>query len=390
MAERRETGRPRRPTRSERPGKPAAASGTPGKRDSEPPRGGTGNTKPPAGGKRQAEAKGPGKRGAGAAKGGTAGNWDTRPPGSKPAGSRTAGPKRPASRPKSAPPGQRAPQRAADGGAGDWSEGERIAKYLARAGVGSRRDVEALIEAGKVSVDGQRLHSPAVKVTGRERIRVGRKSIRPPEPTRLWRYHKPAGLITTNVDPAGRPTIFSQLPKDLPRTVTIGRLDLNTEGLLLLTNDGALARALELPGHAFERRYRARAYGRVDEGKLDQLRAGITVDGERFGAIEAVLEQETGANNWLAVSLAEGKKREVRRALDAVGLMVNRLIRVQYGPFHLAELRPGAVEEVPAERLRETLQPLLPDFRFHDADPEPARPAKPRRTPPTSRFRKRR
>ncbi|MEL6387273.1 MAG: pseudouridine synthase [Pseudomonadota bacterium] len=269
----------------------------------------------------------------------------------------------------------------------DWSEGERIAKYLARAGVGSRRACEALIEAGKVSINGERLMTPARKVTGRETIRVGRKIIQPPDATRLWRYHKPAGLITTNADPAGRTTIFEQLPKDLPRVVTIGRLDINTEGLLLLTNDGALARALELPKHAFERRYRARAFGLVDDRKLESLASGITVDGERFGAIEAVLDQETGSNNWLSVSLKEGKKREVRRALDAVGLTVNRLIRTHYGPFELADLRPGAVAEVPPDRLPEVLGPILPELDF---EPEGRSGEKPDRPPPKSRFRKRR
>jgi len=357
MAERRETGRPGRPSRPARPGKRAAAPG--------------------ASKKAQGQATGQ-DTGQDTAK-------DTRKGPRKPAGkgpSRSRGPGQSGRSPrrKGKPAGQDM------SGPADWSEGERIAKYLARAGVGSRRDCEALIEAGKVWVNGERLVSPAVKVTGSELIRVGRRTIRPPEPTRLWRYHKPAGLITTNADPEGRTTIFSQLPKDLPRVVTIGRLDLNTEGLLLLTNDGALARALELPGHAFERRYRARAFGRVDPAGLEQLRSGITVDGERFGAIEAVLEQETGANNWLSVSLTEGKKREVRRALDAVGLTVNRLIRIQYGPFELGDLRPGAVAEVPADLLAATLGPLLPDLDL--APPPPAE--KPRRDPATSRFRKRR
>ena len=237
----------------------------------------------------------------------------------------------------------------------DWSEGERIAKYLARAGVASRREVERLIEEGKVTVDGVRLTSPAFKVTGRELIRVGRKTIQAPDATRLWRYHKPSGLITTTSDPAGRRTVFDELPKSLPRVVTIGRLDLTTEGLLLLTNDGALARALELPKNELERTYRVRAHGTVTPEKIAELAKGITVDGVDYKPIRAVLDRETGANNWLTVTLAEGKKREVRRALEALDLTVNRLIRVQYGPFLLDDLKPGAVEEVPADLLQASI-----------------------------------
>ncbi|MEO9971783.1 MAG: pseudouridine synthase [Hyphomonadaceae bacterium] len=243
----------------------------------------------------------------------------------------------------------------------DWSEGERIAKYLARCGVASRRACESLIEAGKVFVNGERLHSPAFKVTGREQIKVEGRIIRAPDATRLWRYHKPAGLLTTNSDPEGRATIFQELPKDLPRTVTIGRLDLNTEGLLLLTNDGELARALELPGNAFERTYRARAHGRITQDKLDTLKHGITVDGDVFGPITATLERQTGANSWLTVSLKEGKKREVRRALESLEMKVNRLIRVSYGPFELGKMTRGSVIEVPRHTLKEELGSLLPE-----------------------------
>ena len=243
----------------------------------------------------------------------------------------------------------------------DWSEGERIAKYLARCGVASRRACESLIEAGKVFVNGERLHSPAFKVTGREQIKVEGRIIRAPDATRLWRYHKPAGLLTTNSDPDGRATIFQELPKDLPRTVTIGRLDLNTEGLLLLTNDGELARALELPGNAFERTYRARAHGRITQDKLDTLKHGITVDGDVFGPITATLERQTGANSWLTVSLKEGKKREVRRALESLEMKVNRLIRVSYGPFELGKMTRGSVIEVPRHTLKEELGSLLPE-----------------------------
>ncbi|WP_084418700.1 pseudouridine synthase [Henriciella litoralis] len=242
----------------------------------------------------------------------------------------------------------------------DWSEGERIAKWLARAGVASRRECETLIESGKVSVNGRTLTSPAFKVTGGEAIKVNGKRIEPPEQTRLWRYHKPSGLITTTIDPAGRRTIYDELPKHLPRTVTVGRLDLTTEGLLLLTNDGELARTLELPRNEFKRRYRARAHGRVTPDKLAALKAGVIVDGIEYAPIIAELERETGANNWISVELTEGKKREVRRALESVDLEVNRLIRTNYGPFELADLKPGAVEEVPKQELQRLLGTYLP------------------------------
>lgn len=255
----------------------------------------------------------------------------------------------------------------------DWSEGERIAKYLARAGVASRREVERMIEDGKITIDGVKLTSPAFKVTGRELIRVGRKTIQAPDATRVWRYHKPAGLITTTVDPEGRRTVFDELPKSLPRVVTVGRLDLNTEGLLLLTNDGALARALELPKNELERTYRVRAKGTVTDYKIAELAEGITVDGVDYKPITAVFDRETGANSWLTVTLSEGKKREVRRALEAVNLMVNRLIRVQYGPFLLDDLRPGAVEEVPTDLLQQVIGHLM-------TNEHAARPAEPART----------
>ena len=243
-------------------------------------------------------------------------------------------------------------------------DGERIAKYLARAGVASRRACETLIAEGQVIVDGRKVLSPAMKVTGKEKILVAGEPVNAPEPARLWRYHKPAGLITSNSDPAGRRTIFDELPKSLPRTVTIGRLDLNTEGLLLLTNDGGLARALELPDNDIARTYRARAHGRVAPSKLQALADGLTVDGERFGSISAELERETGTNNWLRVTLSEGRKRVVRRALEAVGLQVNRLIRVSFGAFDLGDLPPGGVQEVNAAELQATLTEM--DIQIRD------------------------
>jgi 23S rRNA pseudouridine2605 synthase len=247
--------------------------------------------------------------------------------------------------------------------------GERIAKYLASAGLASRRDVERMITDGRVVVDGVKLETPAFKVTGRETILVDGKPVGRPAPCRLWRYHKPAGLVTTNHDPDGRATIFESLPPGLPRVLTIGRLDLNTEGLLLLTNDGGLARALELPSTGLERTYRARAYGRITQADLDRLRDGIVVDGVEYRSIRARLERTVGANCWIELVLTEGKNREARRALESLGLKVNRLIRICYGPFELADLPPGAVAEVPpAELLAEVGELIAPERR-----PDPSR-----------------
>jgi 23S rRNA pseudouridine2605 synthase len=242
-------------------------------------------------------------------------------------------------------------------------EGERIAKYLASAGIASRRDVEKMIVEGRVSVDGKKLETPAFKVTGSEKILVDGQPVQRPEGTRLWRYHKPSGLVTTNRDPEGRATIFEALPKHLPRVVAIGRLDLTTEGLLLLTNDGELARALELPATGIVRKYRARAYGRAEQKQLDRLRDGIVHEGVEYRSIIATLDRATGANTWINITLAEGKKREVRRALESLGLKVNRLIRISYGPMELGALEPGAVEEVEPSELLAHFADMIPERR---------------------------
>ena len=269
----------------------------------------------------------------------------------------------------------------------DWSTGERIAKYLARAGVASRREVEAMIERGEVQVNGKVLRTPAFKVTGREDIRVSGKRVEGKAPVRVWRYHKPAGLITSTRDPEGRRTIFDELSKALPRTMTIGRLDLTTEGLLLLTNDGELARAMELPSTGLKRVYRARAHGQITQEALDTLKHGITIeDGTRFAAISAVLDRETGSNSWITMELSEGKNREVRKALEHLGLKVNRLIRTDYGPFALDDLHPGAVDEIPPNLLVSSLKGLVPD----EVLPQPKSPPRDRRGPhPAKRLHRR-
>ena len=226
--------------------------------------------------------------------------------------------------------------------------GERVAKALARAGVASRREVERLIAAGRVKLNGEVLTTPAVKVDSADVLTVDGRVVGAAEPARLWRYHKPVGLVTTHADPKGRPTVFEQLPKGLPRVISVGRLDLNSEGILLLTNDGGLARSLELPSSGLVRRYRARVRGQTTQEALDALRDGLTVDGVVYGPIQARLEPKSGegVNHWIALSLTEGKNREVRKVLDALDLSVNRLIRVSYGPHQLGDLKPGEVAEV--------------------------------------------
>ncbi|MBU0725847.1 MAG: rRNA pseudouridine synthase [Alphaproteobacteria bacterium] len=252
-------------------------------------------------------------------------------------------------------------------------DGERIAKRIARAGICSRRDAEKLIAEGKVSVDGKVLDTPATIVTAASRITVNGKPLPDAEQTRLFRYHKPDGLVTTHKDPEGRKTIFQALPADLPRLISIGRLDLTSEGLLLLTNDGALARKLELPATGWIRRYRVRVHGRVDETALAELVKGVTVDGVRYGSIEAHLERQQGSNAWVSMSLREGKNREIRRVMEHLGLPVSRLIRVAYGPFQLGKLERGEVEEVPGKVLHEQMGDTPKGDRtgFAKAKPKP-------------------
>jgi 23S rRNA pseudouridine2605 synthase len=232
---------------------------------------------------------------------------------------------------------------------------ERIAKVMSRAGLASRRDAEQWIVQGRVTVNGRIINSPALDVTVNDVITVDGKPLPPRERTRLFLYHKPRGLMTTHADPEGRPTVFDNLPEGLPRLISVGRLDFNTEGLLLLTNDGGLARALELPDTGWLRRYRVRAHGEVTQAKLDALKHGVEVDGIKYGPIDATLEHDQGANVWLVFAIREGKNREVRNVMAHLGLEVNRLIRVSYGPFQLAELAEGAVEEVRTRVLREQL-----------------------------------
>ncbi|MCR9220551.1 MAG: rRNA pseudouridine synthase [Alphaproteobacteria bacterium] len=232
---------------------------------------------------------------------------------------------------------------------------QRIAKAMARAGLCSRRDAERWIEAGRVQVNGRAIDSPALTVGPEDAVLVDGKPLPAPEPARLWRYHKPRGLVTSARDEQGRATVFDNLPDRLPRVVSIGRLDINSEGLLLLTNDGELARRLELPSTGWVRRYRVRVHGRVDADRLASLADGVTVEGVRYGPIRAELEAQQASNAWVTVSLQEGKNREVRRVMEHLGYTVNRLMRVAYGPFQLGRLNAGEVEEVSPRILREQL-----------------------------------
>jgi len=222
----------------------------------------------------------------------------------------------------------------------------RVAKAIAHAGLCSRRDAERWIEQGRVTVNGKVLATPAHVLSPGDKVKVDGKSLPEVEAPRLWRYHKPKGLVTSHKDPQGRPTVFEALPPDLPRVVSVGRLDLTTEGLLLLTNDGALARHLELPATGWLRRYRVRAYGRINQEALDRLKEGVTIEGIHYGPVEATIDRTQGDNVWLLLGLREGKNREVKRLLEHLGLKVNRLIRISFGPFALGELKAGTIEEV--------------------------------------------
>ncbi|MCP9481183.1 rRNA pseudouridine synthase [Shimia sp. CNT1-13L.2] len=257
----------------------------------------------------------------------------------------------------------------------DTPKGDRIAKVLARAGVASRREAERMIEAGRIAVNGKTIDSPALNVTGRDRILVDGKPLAEPEPARLWLYHKPTGLVTTHKDEQGRETIFDHLPEDLPRVMSVGRLDLNSEGLLLLTNDGGVKRQLELPATGWLRKYRVRVNGRPTEDTFTPLRKGITIDGETFQPMQVSLDRQQGANAWLTVGIREGRNREIRRAMEAVGLPVNRLMRVSYGPFQLGNLKSGEVEEVRRRVMRDQLG--LDGAKPAEERPKPTRKRKP-------------
>lgn len=264
---------------------------------------------------------------------------------------------------------------------GGRQKGDRIAKVIARSGVCSRRDAERLIAEGRVKVNGNTLATPALTVAPADRIEVDGAVIQSRERTRLWLFHKPKGLVTTNRDPEGRPTVFSVLPSDMPRVLSVGRLDINTEGLLLLTNDGGLARILELPSTGWLRRYRVRAHGRIEQPALDALRGGVTIDGMIYGAVEAEIDRVQGTNIWLIVGLREGKNREVKRVLEHLGLSVNRLIRISYGPFQLGDLQEGEVREVRGRILRDQLGEKLAlasaaDFDAPIRTPQPETAAK--------------
>lgn len=234
-------------------------------------------------------------------------------------------------------------------------KGERIAKVIARAGLCSRRDAERLIGEGRVKLNGTVLTSAAATVTARDMVLVDNLALPQKEETRLWRYHKPAGLIVSNNDPQGRPTVFQKLREQLPRVMSIGRLDINTEGLLLLTNDGELARFLELPATGWIRRYRIRAFGHTEDAALRKIEKGVEIEGVRYGPVEAKIERVQGGNSWLTIAIREGKNREVKRICEHLGLQVNRLIRTGFGPFQLGELPRGGIEEVPTRAMKASI-----------------------------------
>lgn len=271
--------------------------------------------------------------------------------------------------------------------------GERIAKVLARAGICSRRDAEKMIDSRRVAVNGKVLTGPAVNVTADDVVTVDGAPLKSAEPARLWRYHKAPGIMTTHKDPQGRPTVFDRLPREMPRVISVGRLDLNSEGLLLLTNDGELARALEHPSRGWMRRYRVRVYGRVDEKRLQSVANGVTIEGVRYGPIQCDLDHQQGSNAWIVVSIAEGKNREVRRVMEHLGYTVNRLIRVSYGPFALGRLPRGEVDEISGKVLRDYLGGLgdavPPELRRGKVQTEKWAKAKPKTVKPGERARER-
>ncbi|WP_231731227.1 MULTISPECIES: pseudouridine synthase [Sphingomonas] len=269
--------------------------------------------------------------------------------------------------------------------------GHRIAKLLARAGIASRREIERMIAEGRVAINGKPVETPATVLPSLHGVTVDGAPVEAPAPARLFLYHKPSGLLVTERDPAGRRTIYDALPKDLPRLMPVGRLDLNTEGLLLLTTDGELKRQLELPSTGVERAYRARAYGQVSQAQLEELIEGIEIEGVRYGSIDANLERRTGANVWVEMILTEGKNREVRRVLEFLGLKVSRLIRTRYGPFLLGDLKPGEIGEVrqhdvvafrrdptkgpSPDRIAAAQKPATPRAPAAQAQPERGRPS---------------
>lgn len=268
----------------------------------------------------------------------------------------------------------------------------RVAKAMARAGLCSRREAERWIAEGRVRVNGTLLTTPALDVGPRHKIVVDGEPLPLPEPVRLWRYHKPRGLVTTHADPEGRPTVFDKLPEGLPRVISIGRLDVNTEGLLLLTNDGELARHLELPETGWLRRYRVRARGRVTQADLDRLKDGVEIDGVAYGPVEATLDSFQGANSWLTLGLREGKNREVRKILGSLGLEVGRLIRISFGPFQLLDLAEGKAEIVKRRVLADQLGPTLAEEfgligELPSAKPQRQRPQRLKREPKRGKVR---